>query len=136
MAPLHTHTMENCPFNGKEGGLIESDWEHFSPWPFFSRQVATRSLTAIERLVYIVCRWLTNVCVYTEVWRPNKAETDAILGWEPFLMVVDIQLKKILPNVEKVKTEEERLEPEKISIFAVEKQPDLMKLVCDNFHFT
>lgn len=36
------------------------------------------------------------VCAHTKAWRPNKAEIDAVLGRESFLMVADIQLQKIL----------------------------------------
>ena len=61
----------------------------------------------MEGLVYIVCCWPANVCVKTvckcvrvcehmKARGPNKAEIDAVLGRESFLMVADIQLQKIL----------------------------------------
>lgn len=97
VAPFkHTPRGKTVPSSKEEGGLIESDWERFSPCPFFTQRVATCSLTAIQGLVYIVCCWPDLcVCVWVWVWRPNKAEIDAVLGRESFLMLADIQPQKI-----------------------------------------
>lgn len=62
----HTKTMENSGLKQGGGALIESDWERFSPCPFFTQRVATCSLTAMEGLVYTVC-WLVNVCARVRV---------------------------------------------------------------------
>lgn len=72
------------------------------------------------------------LCVHIKAWRLNKAEIDAVLGRESFLMVVDIQLQKILHwGVEKVKPRNEQLgaekEKRKESKWEVKKKKDFIK---------
>ena len=45
--------------------------------------------------VKTVCKCV-RVCEHMKARGPNKAEIDAVLGRESFLMVADIQLQKIL----------------------------------------